>query len=248
MDKVAIITAAGYKGVGIPFDLQDCPESLLPLGNGETILSRLCRQLEGYEIFITVGAPGSTYSRVTKWNAKIGGFDYVDVGGSPWNDERIEYVRQLGTPIIVDNPDWKTQQDSICHAFDRIGFGYDKYVLTAGDHLYSDRLIGEILNADYPRQYSVREYLGNRIFILNQEAARLYRKFASYTRDRGMRAWFGNKHHMYGDIFLAGNQESTGRIMANLCPLMLVSGDEFPMDVDTPGSYEKAIRWIKRFA
>ena len=247
MDKVAIITAAGYKGVGIPFGLPDCPEPLLPLGNGETILSRLCRQLEGYKIFITVGSPDSTYEKVTRWNAKGGGFNYVDVG-RPWNDERLEYVAQFGTTITMDKPDWKTQQDSICYAFDAIGFGYDKYVLSPGDHVYSDWLIGEILDADYPRQYSVREYLGNRIFVLNKETAKLYRGFAKYTRDRGMRAWFGNKWHIYGDILLDGNKESTGRIMANACPLTLVSEDEFPTDVDTPESYEKVIHWIKRFA
>ncbi len=259
MRKIAIITAAGYKGAStqLPDVPECCPEALLPLG-GTTILGRQVKQLNalGFECHVTVGKPGCLYRATLKWAKEAYGLGELDDSQSPWTDDRVNYVRSLGVQVvIIKNPDGRTASDSRLIAMDKIGYEWDKLLISNGDHAYTDRIIEAIATAPFPCQ--VRQCrklkLHNAVFILNPDAARLFYKFSRTHREMGMRAWFGNTSHEFGDVHIRGGR-STGEVFSDTVPLRYIH-EHFPgydfhewaTDVDYPGTYLSALHWYQTY-
>jgi hypothetical protein len=181
-----------------------------------------------------------------------------DNSQSPWTEERIEYIRSLGASIIIINePDGQTAQDSICIAIDKIGYEWDKLFLSQGDHIYTDRLLGAIMSHPFPcqiRQRWSKPERYNAVFVLNPEAAKVYRRFAETHRERGMRAWFGSEAHELGDV-PAGDGRSTGKVFYDDYALLRYvhehfhyhSHFEWANDVDSPIMYWEALCWYQAY-
>ena len=262
MRKIAIITAAGYKGVSTQFpDVPErCPEAFLPLGD-TTILGRQVRQLNelGFECHVTVGRPGCLYNWASKWAPKAYKFNNgepFDNSRSPWTKERVDYAHSLGASvIIIDEPDGQTAQDSICIAIDKIGYEWDKLFLTQGDHIYTDSLVEAIVKHPFPCQirqrYKPKRY--DTVFVLDPEAAKVYRRFAKTHRKRGMRAWFGSTEHELGDVPTKDGR-STGEVLCDRVMLRYVHEHfhyhdhyEWPRDVDSPLAYWEALCWYRAY-
>ena len=165
MKKVAIIAAAGWWGCGcltnpVPPHTQDvlkplagCPDALLPLGNGETALSRLAQQLKrlNYEVYIGVGEPGCL------WNYGIQ--DRINYSGersltktalefgrskSPWNKDKVEYCKQFGKVVEIPNPDGKGKHRTFLQVLESIEEPFERIMLICGDCLFTNVLIKEI--------------------------------------------------------------------------------------------------------
>lgn len=167
MVKIAILVATGWKGAGhkapIPEDtpgvclpLHLCPEPLLPIGNGRTILSRTVDMLWARDfarIYIVIGEPGCLYpsARARQGVARNTTEEQVAAGArqSPWTQERLNYVARLGTPILSENPDSGDYMDSYALALDTIGYdGWDRAWLQQADVLLSERLMDTILEIE----------------------------------------------------------------------------------------------------
>jgi len=109
---VGMILGAGWKlgkvAALAPFPIDPtCPELLMPLGNGETIVSRLVSQLKllgASDVYVAVGAP-DTYN-LEAYEAQVArSSGYVPMGRAVWTWERVDEVRKLGVRIVpVNNP------------------------------------------------------------------------------------------------------------------------------------------------
>jgi len=236
--KIAVIAAAGWKGVGTAFpDVpRGCPESLLPLLDGETVVSRQAKQLKelGYRIFICVGQPGSLFPKwasihcdsrhlITEEGAKQGRVE------SPWTWERVDYVAQFGYPILIPNPDRGTRHRTNLIALDMLGPSDYDVLLTAGDYLLTDELIADIAGLSVPHQYQHHQHAV--LLLNNKETVPVYRRLCV----GGGRTWNANKSARALEL-----EESV--------PLERFAAeryDEF-MDIDVPAHYKKALWWIKQ--
>lgn len=161
--KVAIIAAAGWKGSGCKtapppltqeflLPMASCPEPLLPLGDGQTVLSRLALQLEAldYKVYIGVGKPGCKFTnRVDDRIEQRGeGFlteEAVEWGRnrSPWSQERLDYCRRFGELVEIEDPQRSNKHTTFIKTLGRVE-DRSHVMLVSGDYLFSHRLIKEI--------------------------------------------------------------------------------------------------------
>lgn len=240
-DNVAIIAAAGWKGAGADFPgvPPGCPEALLPLGDGTTILSRQVRQLRerGFEPFIGVGQPGC---RFPWWARHVVEGNYVSKEGaeqgsvsSPWTEERVEYVRGLGTPVLCPDPDATSHHGTYRLVLDAAGWDWGRAFFSHGDMLISDGLLDDFLALPWPCHIVFRLHTW---LILDPQAARVY-CYDITQHSRAARMWDARKNP-WTDILHA------------VAPL--VNGDEvFPgradefMDVDIARDYGQVLEWAR---
>ena len=164
MIKIAVIPAAGYKCTAeryydTKFTGRYVPESLMPIGRGQTVLSRLCSQLRnlGFLIFIGVGEVGSIYPGRVFGLARKHGIKQ-DVTVSPWTWNRILQVREDGMPIFVHEPDGWRGARTVAEMLRAIGLQWDRALVVCGDYLYSDALIKAMVHGPWPS----RNKLGRR--------------------------------------------------------------------------------------
>lgn len=186
-----MIAAAGWKGVGYQERLADCPATILPLGDGTTILSRLVAQLRGFEIFIAVGKLESTadsypvrrihfeHPKPESLEARLERLG-VSSKMKPWTPERHEYIRRLGTIIPVEAGGFSCH-NTFCLVMDYIGYDWDRTLLIQGDNLFSTEYITKIVEeSPWPCQYQMHP--AHSIFLLDRVAARVYREYAEAYR------------------------------------------------------------------
>jgi len=194
MTKVAIVCAAGYKGVGWGFPDVPlvCPESLLPIGEqyGGTPVARICTQLNklGWKSFVTVGQPGSRYTKILNKASRNTESHFpvealAEADKPPWTYERLRYIAQYGIPLLMADPDYKCAEDSILQAIDFIGTDWwDTLVTLYCDHIWTDEGLRDLLMIEPPCQPIIpeRQYL----VIHTPETARLYRQLIDKHRAR----------------------------------------------------------------
>jgi len=163
--KVAIIAAAGWWGCGCLMDpappftqdllkpLAGCPEALLPLGNGETVLSRLARQLKelSYEVYIGVGEPGCLWDYGIRDRIKfLGERGLTEIARefghskSPWNRDKVEYCKQFGKVVEIPDPDNWGKHRTFLRILEGIDEPFELIMLICGDSLFTNALIEEI--------------------------------------------------------------------------------------------------------
>lgn len=255
MKRVAILPAAGYHGCAahIPGAPHLCPEPLLPIGEeyGGTIIARLATQVRdmGFEVYIPVGKPGCMYPwRAAKY-AEIYGFAKnpdIDTQ-SPWTQERVDYVAQFGTPVLMTDPDKYEYHESVCQTLDVIGYNWDQLLVSPGDHLYADGFL-EDATQSLPWPCQLRPSPGGRAFTLllfTPDTARLYYSLSIPLRTRGRGCWIG--------LNRSGGSVSAGQELALAMPVQYITESmpghdeyEFYDDIDSPGHYQNALLWLQR--
>jgi len=253
--NIAVITAAGFKGVSTMFPKVPrlCPEPLLPLGeeHGGTVVERLSKQLDqlGFKVFATVGEPGYRYTWRPIWNAGHFGFrdDPANVTESPWTKERLREMARYCAPITVPDPDRRCYHDSAFLALDQIGYEWDRCLIMQGDHLFTDSLLKDAVTL-LPFPCQLRPSRGGRAFtvlMLTPEAAREYRRLGNRYRAASEHAWNGSMHSETGT--------KEGKEFASIAPVVYItdvlpSHDEYDIsdDIDSPDGYKAALRWLKR--
>lgn len=167
---VAAIPAAGWKGyIQKAMDKKEwgvkVPEALLPLPNGETILSRAVKQIRAAgaaEIFIGIGVPGKSSPIYENWLARGGYAGHTDktahydveMGAEIWTKERLEYVAGLDCQVI-SMPDFDTTPcfctiACLLEAILENGISFDKLLVTFGDYVMTDETLDKILALEYP--------------------------------------------------------------------------------------------------
>jgi len=250
MNRIAVIAAAGWKGAGSDFPNVEpgTPEPLLPLGDGETILSRQVWQLKrrGFEPFVGIGEPGCRYQfwshhqvargAISEEGAKQGSLV------SPWTEERVEYVRGLGTPVLCPDPDNTSHHETYRLILEAAGYDWGRAFFSHGDMLISDALLDDYLALPWPCHvvFSLHTWL-----ILNPRAARVYCQDITTRQDAGCA---GSREARMWDA--RENQWAT--VLHAAAPL--VNGNKmFPdrqgefMDVDTAKGYRRALDWVKQW-
>lgn len=168
MVKIAILAAAGWKAAGYSFEgqlegipasslpLETCPEPLLPLGSGKTILSRLVDQLRGFgfaDIFAIVGEPGCLYPTIRNRPGVRHHTteEQIEPGAtnSPWTWPRVSYVVSLAIPLLTPDPDETNYLDGYARGLDIVGFvDWDAVLLMQADLLMTSELLGSIVNQE----------------------------------------------------------------------------------------------------
>jgi hypothetical protein len=253
--RVAIITAAGFKGVSTEFpDVPRlCPEPLLPIGeeHGGTVLARLARQLGnlGFEVFATVGEPGYVFNWRPPWNADHFEFRYdpATTTQSPWTQERIEQVARYSTPLTVPDPDETSYHDSAFLALDKIGYEWDQCLITQGDHLFTDALLEDVVALlPFPCQFRASRTRPFSVLLLTPEAARAYRRLGDSFRGAGEHMWNGSPCDERGIA-------PQGEEFARAAPIIYLTDVfshhheyEVSDDIDCPDDYVEALVWLQR--
>jgi len=133
--ELIIIAAAGWKGSGrnakapqgpdICYPLANCPEPFLPIGNGETVLSRLVRQFSdlGFQDFaIGIAEPEYQVANIT-----------------PWTDELAKYAAQFGEVITIPDLHHHTSWHTTATVFEKCRQGYDAALILFGDYVFSNK-------------------------------------------------------------------------------------------------------------
>jgi len=255
MSKVAIITAAGWKGTSSAFPEVDkgIPEPLLPIGAGQTILSRHIHQLRslGYITFVGVGQPGSLYPQPASLRLREG---HITVAGTyegtrlpgPWTLERVEYVRKMGgIPILIEHPASKGLYNTVKKCILAIGYvGWDEMLITQGDYVFNDELLRSVLELPYPQQMYMTRHAGGdvRHFVYRFDAhcAEVHASEEPFDHN----APEGVKH-----IYAAMRKNLVQAGAPMVCAM-----DEFPSliskkkgwtDVDYPSCYARLLEWLR---
>jgi len=225
---------------------------LLPITNGETILSRHIRQLRslGYITFVGVGQPGSLYPQPASLRLREG---HINVAGTyegtrppgPWTLERVEYVRKMGgIPILITNPSSIGLHGTIRSCITTIGYsGWDEMLVTLGDYVFADELLKTLVMQNYPAQWYMSRHdneLRHFLFRFDVECAETYMSEEPFDHN----APEGVKHVydvMKKHLVQAGAP-------------MVCAMDEFPLlmskkkgwtDVDYPSCYARLLEWLR---
>jgi len=196
MDKVAVIAAAGWKGIDGP--LVECPIPFLSLDDGTTTLGRVSKQLRhlGFYTYVAVGPLGYPYHA---YQPRGGYFTNeqvknllqvlkgrgVDPVASPWTEERHAYAAEYGELLIMPDPGWGNQHNTFCEAIDNIKKSWDRLLLVHGDTLFSSQLLREVLELSAPFQFDMCP--NHAIFLLDEAGAQIYRTYAEDYRKRATR-------------------------------------------------------------
>ena len=259
MKKIAVIAAAGWKGGGSGAEVEfaDCPEPLLPLGNEETIVSRLAKQLEsfGFEITIGAGEPGCTFKSFEKFcpgcviGEKLAGElaeKGLSLGDSPWTEERIDYLRELGNVVLMPNPGIGNCHDTYCRIIDTALGSWDQLLLLHGDMLFTDKFLTDIFALPWPCQFSMHPV--HTMFLLTPGALPIYRQFAQGHRT----GWDTFKEKQIMAMSWPGGQLGAHKLATELgLPAYSMEDIGRPnieiewLDVDELGKYVEALRRIK---
>ncbi len=133
----------------IPFR---CPELLFPLGNGQTVLSRLVKQFRSFgakNFLVGIGNPDNcpTIPQEDILH-KLYGVSCPGYGQSPWTHARVKYVRSLGVGVVLmDNPlhfsGWATYR-SIFGKLLKTG-GWEKAIGLSGDYVFNTAFLKNVI-------------------------------------------------------------------------------------------------------
>lgn len=264
MDDVAIIAAAGWKGVGREVGLAECPASFLPLGNGTSTLSRLSKQFHrlGYDVLIAVGALGYPFKAyqprdeylvqhaagrsIESILEEIG----VHPEDSPWTLERHAYAATLGEIVTMPDPGWSNMHDSFCRVMDYLGDNWQRLVLVCGDTVFSTPFLRDVFTfLNWPCQFGM--HYNHAIFLLDTAGGAIYR---NYTEDHRKRA------RSLADWATATNLYPDGGVGTGRLGILgikhcgwhsqkwrhLRDWRRFWIDIDHPNGYQEAIEGIKK--
>lgn len=258
--SIAIIAMAAWKGGGQGCEkLVGCPEPLLPLGNGETIVSRLARQLQqlDFEIVIAAGEIGYPYHAYTPYCPGIGispslkyamDAEGIPLNSSPWTRERIDYLSRLGTVIHMPNPGIGNCHDTYCQIIDKLmsDESWERLLLIHGDTMFTDEFLQDIMNLPWPSQFIMHPL--HTIFKLDRPTTVTYREYAEPHRT-GWETWRQRK----GMTSKWPDGGSGGTILAKLgIPGHGMNHVGRPnieidwLDVDDPSKYSIARRRIEK--
>jgi len=261
MKRAAIISAAGWKGVGRDWGLVDCPESFLPLGNGDTTVSRQAKQLSalGFDVIIGVGElgypfgkyklryqilesdeePQPIYPTLEKWG--------LSPDASPWTQERLDLAAGWGTVMQMPDPGIGNSHDTACIIMDRIGIeNWDGLLTTTGDSIFPTMILPAIVKFDPPFQYQICP--NHSIFLFDTAGAIYYQEYCKRPKMRDvitvMSEWKRTSGilpsgHPYGMDIL----QREGGIKIFGPHNALGKGLKF-IDIDTPLMYAVAQRMI----
>lgn len=254
MTKVAIVCAAGYKGIGWGFpDVPPvCPECLLPIGEqyGGTPIARICTQLSklGWKSFVTVGRPGSRYTGILNKAVRNPESHFppealAEVADKPaWTYERFQYVAQYGIPLLMTEPDMKGSLDSVLQSLDLIGFDWwDTLATLLGDHIWTDEGLQSILAYKPSCQVVIPER--TTVSLFTPETARLCRQLGDREKYRVRRRSFMVKSkRFWGDALLPPE----GLEFEKHAPYCHApSSDVCTKDIDTPAVYRYVTKeWL----
>jgi len=192
MDKVAIIAAAGWKGVDGA--LVECPVPFLPLVDGTAPLERLSKQLSAlsFYTYVAVGPLGYPYRSYQPRGVYFtdDAKDYisslrnrgVDPDGSPWTEDRHTRAASCGELLIMPDPGWANQHDTFCRAMDSIDRSWDLLLLICGDTLFSTEFLKDVMELSIPFQFDMCS--NHAIFVLDKSGAQAYRAYAEWHRKR----------------------------------------------------------------
>jgi len=172
MKKVAFISAAGWKRSGDEHGLADCPEPLLPLGDGTTSLYRTARVLSAldFDVYIAMAPIGYRFDQHWAMFTE----DQPLLEGSPWTQERVDYVSKLGTVIHVPNPGRTCGAHSTFCEMMEVVTDWDHLFLARGDMVYSEGHLARIITTlPWPSQYQVAPTHGWLLLDKSIEAAYL---------------------------------------------------------------------------
>lgn len=258
--SIAVIAMAAWKGGGEGAGkLVGCPEPLLPLGNGETIVSRLTKQLQqlSFEIIIAAGKIGYPYHAYTPYCPGKGiaphlqdamNTEGISPDSSPWTQERIDYLSQLGKVIQIPDPGIGNCHDTYCQVIDSLmdDESWKRLLLIHGDTMFTDGLLQDIVDLPWPSQFMMHPL--HSVFKLDRLATVIYREYSEPYRT-GWETWLQRKD-MTTEWPDGG---SGGSILANLgIPgygmnhVGRPSVEEDWLDVDDPSKYRVAKRRIEK--
>lgn len=254
MTKLAIITAAGWKGTSsvYPGIAKGMPEPLLPLGKGVTILSRHVAQLRalGYIVFAGVGQPGSLYSHMATLRWCVEGI--IDEAGAeegarppgPWTWPRVEYVRKIGAiPVLISNPSSKGLHYTIQECMRVIGLtGWDELLVTLGDYVFRDDMLMRLLELPFPVQIWMTKHppngeLRHQLLRLDVKCAKAYMTLQPFNP--------------YATEGVTDVYDLMKKTLADAGAPIVWGLGKFPtlkhgwMDVDYPVNYAEALRRVK---
>jgi NDP-sugar pyrophosphorylase family protein len=257
MKKIAVVAVAGWKGGGEGYGrLVGCPEPLLPLPGGETIVSRLIKQLKGFgfEIIIgagTVGYPYHAYAPFCK-DGEISPelLEALDENGflledSPWTQERIDYLSKLGTVVHMPDPGSSSRHDTFCRIIDTLDT-WDNLMLVHGDMMFVDKFLQDVINLPWPCQFSMHPV--HTIFMLDYDKGMMYREYSEQYREGGVAR--ADKKHITLDW--PGGQIGAHRLATEFglpaYGMITIGRPNLEiewLDVDEPQKYREALRRIK---
>ena len=258
MRKVAILAAAGWKAAGdselCPPDAQEClkplegcPNALLPIGQGETVLSRTAGQLSslGFEVWAGVGRIGCRYERWAA-SAKKAGYLKDTVSDetfalakseSPWTKERISCVGSFAHVVEIADPDDHNCFHTYWKVMCEVRPGWDRLLLMHGDTLLRAEILESILRMPAPH-----------IYVLS-------RKQDIFWLNEGSIPFFSRVVGQVLDIPIAPGNQVVYYLQKGGVPVTDHQGEDDWCDVDNPRSlplthhtmsYEHALEWIER--
>jgi hypothetical protein len=255
MADVALIAGAGWKGAAcrlkaVPPKTPDfllpliaCPELLLPLGDGTTVLSRVADQLQdrGFSLFVSVGKPGCLFptaamhyggrrTLITKEAFGIGRTV------SPWTAERVRYVQQFGCAVEQANPDVGNCHTSFYSLLDAAGKDWDRWLLLCGDMVFSDALLDEMLS--YARSCWFR--LKDQVLLLDRQGVDDYKR--AVAAGGTIRSYDGG---MVDKVRVQSLYSSGRRGAVRFVDKSSLSHSEECVEVDHTFMYPEALEWIR---
>lgn len=252
MNKVAIIAAAGWKGGGAGTEYVGYPEPLLPLGNGETIISRLAKQLGrfGFQVIIGAGMPGCTFQSFARfcpgceigeqleYELKMHGFALDD---SPWTWDYISYLQELGGVALMPDPGVGNCHDTYCRIIDSALPEWNRLLMLHGDMMFTDAFLHDVFALPWPCQFSMHPV--HTMFLLTPEALPIYRAFAEAHRA----GWTTYKEKQVMAMDWPGGIHGARKLNLPLYSMIGVGRDNVEiewLDVDDPPKYTEARRRI----
>ena len=247
-NELIVLGAAGWKGSGMNIDvppgpaicqpLGGCPEPLLPIGGGETSLSRLVRQFKavGFSNFaIGVGEPGCNWPPPSHYHGGVLGDGY-----SPWTEERVAYAAQFGEVVIMPNPYEHTHWHTAATVLEQCGADYDNALILLADFVLTDQFVEFI--AAVPRPCELLEKkLGSSMFWLNKAGSEAFIQAA--WRDWG--------DHLRNDGLFRVSKKATmvqalrkaGVPLITIDKVLACRGYQW-RDIDTADSYSRILEWL----
>lgn len=245
---IGAVTAAGWKGyiqaaLGKDEWGAKLPEALIPLGNGETMLSRQVRQFKergARDVFVGVGLPGKTSPMYCNWLAR-GGYAQdkkhfkVDYGAEIWTQERLDYVNSLGCTAVPVQFQYTPSSFTVGRLLEAIlksGKEFDAILITMGDYVMLDEAFDVLLSLPIPCLWMAVDH--HQGWLLDKRAAEFLSRWllTSGLLERRY-TWFD---HLWSNLWVL--KEHGIQIVENIFP-----GAPYLIEVETPSSYEKA-RWM----